>query len=83
MLHSIIHWPDVTGVPVSATCDLPTQYMPNPQTGVSYMTSLPESFKTAKVHDLRLDVRFTVLDMHDGKKLPRWKPRSHRTRTLG
>jgi transposase InsO family protein len=91
MLHSAIHWTDVADA-----CLWPMavqhavflhNHMPNERTGVSPHDIFTRSrWEQRKFHDLHVwgcPVYCLEKDMHDGKKLPRWKPRSHRTMNMG
>jgi hypothetical protein len=91
MLHSAIHWPDV-----SDACLWPMavqhavflhNHMPNEDTGISPHDLFTRSrWEQRKFHDLHVwgcPVYVLEKAMHDGKKLPRWKPRSHRTMNMG
>jgi Reverse transcriptase (RNA-dependent DNA polymerase)/GAG-pre-integrase domain len=91
MLHAAIKWPD--------TCDLSLwpmavdyavhiyNHVPNPTTGLSPMDLISQTkWPLAKCHDLHVwGSPMYVLDstMQDGKKLPRWNPRSRRGKFLG
>ena len=91
MLHSAMHWSDVADA-----CLWPMavqhavflhNHMPNEQTGISPHDIFTRSrWEQRKFHDLHVwgcPVHCLEKDMHDGKKLPRWKPRSHRTMNMG
>ena len=91
MLHSAIHWPDVADA-----CLWPMavqhavflhNHMPNDKTGISPHDIFTRSrWEQRKFHDLHVwgcPVYCLAKAMHDGKKLPRWKPRSHRTMNMG
>jgi hypothetical protein len=91
MLHSAIHWPDVADA-----CLWPMavqhavflhNHMPHPQTGISPHDIFTRSrWEQRKFHDLHVwgcPVYCLEKAMHDGKKLPRWQPRSHRTMNMG
>jgi transposase InsO family protein len=91
MLHSAIHWPDV-----SDACLWPMavqhavflhNHMPNEATGISPHDIFTRSrWEQRKFHDLHVwgcPVYVLEKAMHDGKKLPRWQPRSHRTMNMG
>ena len=91
MLHSAIHWPDVADA-----CLWPMavqhavflhNHMPNEDTGISPHDIFTRSrWEQRKFHDLHVwgcPVYVLEKAMHDGKKLPRWKPRSHRTMNMG
>ena len=91
MLHSAIHWPDVADAslwPMAVQhAVFLHNHMPNPQTGISPHDIFTRSrWEQRKFHDLHVwgcPVYCLEKDMHDGKKLPRWKPRSHRTMNMG
>jgi transposase InsO family protein len=91
MLHSAIHWPDVADAclwPMAVQHALFLHnHMPNEQTGISPHDIFTRSrWEQRKFHDLHVwgcPVYCLEKDMHDGKKLPRWKPRSHRTMNMG
>ena len=91
MLHSAIHWTDVAD-----PCLWPMavqhavflhNHMPNERTGISPHDIFTRSrWEQRKFHDLHVwgcPVYCLEKAMHDGKKLPRWKPRSHRTMYMG
>jgi Reverse transcriptase (RNA-dependent DNA polymerase) len=91
MLHAAIKWPD--------TCDLSLwpmavdyavyiyNHVPNPKTGLSPTDVFTQTrWPLAKCHDLHVwGSPIYVLDptIQDGKKLPRWNPRSRRGKFLG
>jgi Reverse transcriptase (RNA-dependent DNA polymerase) len=91
MLHAAIKWPD--------TCDLSLwpmavdyathiyNHVPNPRTGLSPMDVFSQTkWPLSKCHDLHVwGSPLYVLDptIQDGKKLPRWNPRSRRGKFLG
>jgi hypothetical protein len=62
-------------------------HMPNEQTSLSPHDIFTRSrWEQRKFHDLHIwgcPVYCLEKDMHDGKKLPWWKPRSHRTMNMG
>jgi hypothetical protein len=62
-------------------------HMPNEHTGISPHDVFTRSrWEQRKFHDLHVwgcPVYCLEKDMHDGKKLPRWKPRSHHTMNMG
>jgi hypothetical protein len=91
MLHSAVHWPEVADA-----CLWPMavqhavflhDHMPNDLTDVSPHDVFTRSrWEQRKFHDLHVwGCPACCLEkaMHDGKKLPRWKPRSHRTMNMG
>jgi hypothetical protein len=91
MLHSAIHWPDVADA-----CLWPMavqhavflhNHMPNEDTGISPHDIFTRSrWEQRKFHDLHVwgcPVYVLEKAMHDGRKLPRWQPRSHRTMNMG
>jgi Reverse transcriptase (RNA-dependent DNA polymerase)/GAG-pre-integrase domain len=91
MLHSAIKWPD--------TCDLTLwpmavdyavyihNHVPHPRTGLSPIDIFSQSkWPLSKCHDLHVwGSPLYVLDpsLQDGKKIPRWNPRSRRGKFLG
>jgi hypothetical protein len=93
MLHSAIHWPDVADAclwPMAVQHEHAVflhNHMPNEDTGISPHDVFTRSrWEQRKFHDLHVwgcPVYVLGKDMHDGKKLPRWKPRSHRTMNMG
>ena len=91
MLHAAIHWSDVADA-----CLWPMavqhavflhNHMPSESTGISPHDIFTRSrWEQRKFHDLHVwgcPVYCLEKEMHDGKKLPRWKPRSHRTMNMG
>jgi hypothetical protein len=91
MLHSAVHWPEVADA-----CLWPMavqhavflhDHMPNNLTDVSPHDVLTRSrWEQREFHNLHVwGCLVCCLEkaMHDGKKLPRWKPRSHRTMNIG
>ena len=91
MLHSAIHWTDAAN---ACLWKMAAQHavflhnqMPNKQTGVSPHDLLTRSrWEQPKFHDLHIwgcSVHCLDEEVHDGKKLPRWKPRSHQTMNIG
>jgi hypothetical protein len=91
MLHSAVHW-----LEVADACLWPMavqhavflhNHMPNDLTGVSPHDVFTRSrWEQRKFHDLHVwGCPACCLEkaMHDGKKLPRWKPHSHRTMNMG
>ena len=91
MLHSVIHWPDVSDVTiwpmaVSHAAFL-HNHMPNMETGLSpvdIFMKLP--WQQHKFHDFHVwGCPVYVLDksLADGKKLPRWQLRSIRSMNMG
>jgi hypothetical protein len=92
MLHSAVHWPEV----VADACLWPMavqhavflhNHMPNDLTGVSpHDVFTRRRWEQREFHDLHVwgcPVCCLEQAMHDGKKPPRWKPRSHRTMNMG
>jgi hypothetical protein len=91
MLHAAVHWPDVADA-----CLWPMavqhavflhNHMPDPATGISPHDIFTRSpWEQRKFHDLHVwgcPVYCLEKAMHDGKKLLRWKPRLHRTMSMG
>jgi hypothetical protein len=91
MLHAAIHWPDVAD-----SCLWPMavahavflhNHVPNPSTGISPIDIFTKTrWEQRKLHDLHVwGCPVYVLDktLSDGKKLPRWKPRSRRSINMG
>ena len=87
MLHSANHWSDVAD---SCLWPIAVQHavflhnhMPSEKTGISPHDLLTRSrWEQRRFHELHVwgcPVYSLEKDMHEGKKLPRWKPRSHRT----
>jgi hypothetical protein len=92
MLHSAIHWSEVAGtclwpMAVQHAVFLHNHMVPNDRTGVSLHDVFTRSrWEQREFHDLHVwGCAACCLEkaMHDGKKLPRWKPRSHRTMNMG
>jgi hypothetical protein len=91
MLHQAIHWPDVADASLWPMAVAHAVYLynhvPDPATGLSahYMFTRTR-WEQSKFHDLHVwgcPVYVLEKTMSDGKKLPRWKPRSHRTINMG
>ena len=91
MLHSAIHWPDVSDatiwpMAVSHAAFL-HNHMPNMETGLAPVDIFTKSrWQQHKFHDLHVwGCPVYVLDksLADGKKLPRWQPRSIRSMNMG
>lgn len=91
MLHSAIHWPEVADptlwpMAVSHAVYL-HNHMPNLATGLSPVDLFTKTrWPQHKFHDLHVwGCPVYVLDksISDGKKLPRWKPRSVRCFNIG
>jgi hypothetical protein len=91
MLHSAVHWSEAADA-----CLWPMavqhavflhDHMPNDLTGVSPHDAFTRSWwEQRKFHDLHVwgcPVHCLEKATHDGKKLPRWKPRSHGTMHMG
>lgn len=91
MLHAAIHWPEATD-----TCLWPMavdyavfihNHLPNRQTGLSPVDLFTRTrWPTHKCHDLQVwGCPTYVLDprVHEGKKLPKWTPRSRRGQFMG
>jgi hypothetical protein len=90
MLHSAVHWPEAADA-----CLWPMavqhavflhNHMPNDQISVSphdvFTRSRWEQRKFYNLHVWGCLVCCLEKAIHDGKKLPRWKPRSHRTMNM-
>ena len=91
MLHSAIHWPDVADptlwpLAVKHAVFL-VNHMPDPRTGLSpsdvFTKTRWEQGKFSDVHVWGCPVYVLDKMISDGKKLPRWSPRSTRTINLG
>jgi hypothetical protein len=91
MLHSAIHWPDVADpvlwpMAVKHAIFL-HNHVPDASTGLSPADLFTRSrWPHAKFHDLHVwgcPVYVLEKAMQDGKKLPRWKPRSTRRMNMG
>jgi hypothetical protein len=84
MLHAAVHWPEVSDAALwpqavqHAVCIC--NQMPNPSTGLSpFGVFARNRWPQHRLHDLHVwGCPVCVLDktLADGKKLPRWKPRS-------
>ena len=91
MLHAAIHWPDVADAslwPMAVQhAVFLYNHMPNQTSGLSPVDIFTKSrWQQHKFHDLHVwGCPVYVLDksMADGKKLPRWKPRSTRCANMG
>ena len=91
MLHSAIHWPDVADATVWPMAVAHAAYlhnhMPNMETGLAPVDVFTKSrWQQHKFHDLHVwGCPVYVLDksMADGRKLPRWQPRSIRSMNMG
>lgn len=91
MLHSAIHWPEVadpTLWPMAVNHAVYLHnHMPNISTGLSPIDLFTKTrWQQHKFHDLHVwGCPVYVLDksISDGKKLPRWKPRSVRCVNMG
>ena len=91
MMHAFLHWPDMEDTslwPMDVThATYLWNLVPNPATGLCPADVFrPTKFEHSKVLDLHVfGCPVYVLDksISDGKKLPRWKPRSHRCMYLG
>ena len=91
MLHSAIHWPDVADATIWPMAVAHAVYlhnhMPNMETGLAPVDVFTKSrWQQHKFHDLHVwGCPVYVLDksMADGKKLPRWQPRSIRSVNMG
>lgn len=91
MLHAAIHWPDVADaslwpMAVSMAVFL-HNHVPDPATGLAPIDLFARTrWEQSKFHDLHVwGCPVYVLDktIADGKKLPRWKPRSRRSIAMG
>ena len=91
MIHAGIHWPDVAKaelwpMAVSHACFL-WNHVPNPSTGLSPADLFTKTrWSQRKFHDLHVwGCPLYVLDksLQDGKKIPKWKPRSNRSIYVG
>ena len=91
MLHSAIHWPDVADAslwPMAVQhAVFLHNHMPNQTTGIAPVDIFTKSrWQQHKFHDLHVwGCPVYVLDktIADGRKLPRWKPRSTRCVNMG
>jgi hypothetical protein len=91
MIHSAIHWPQVADSSLwpaaVAQAVFLWNHMPDPHTGLSPSDIFTRTrYALEKFHDLHVwGCPAYVLDktIADGKKLPRWKPRSSRGMYLG
>jgi hypothetical protein len=91
MLHSAIHWPDVADpmlwpMAVQHAVFL-HNHVPNDTTGLSPSDVFTRTrWPQRKLHDLHVwgcPVYVLEKAMADGQKLPRWKPRAHRSVNMG
>jgi hypothetical protein len=91
MLHAAIHWPDV-----SDSCLWPMavahavflyNHVPSSDTGISPVDVFTRTrWEQRKFHDVHVwgcPVYVLEKSLSDGKKIPRWKPRSKRTIHMG
>jgi hypothetical protein len=91
LIHSSIHWPDLSDAslwPMAVQHAVHIwNHVPNPETGLCPSDLFTRTrFEQAKLHDIHVfGCPVYVLDksIADGKKIPRWKPRSHRCMYLG
>jgi hypothetical protein len=91
MLHSAIHWSEASDAclwPMSVQhAVFLHSHMPNELTRMSPHDIFTRSrWELREFHDLHVwacPVHCLEKAVHDGKKLPRWKPRSHRTMNMG
>jgi hypothetical protein len=91
MIHAGIHWPDMAKptlwpMAVSHACYL-YNHVPNPSTGLSPSDIFTKSrWPHKRFHDMHVwGCPIYVLDksLQDGKKIPRWRPRSNRSVYMG
>jgi hypothetical protein len=91
LIHAAVHWPEVSDTalwPMAvAHAVFLWNHVPNPSTGLSPADIFTRTrFPLEKLHDLHVfGCPAYVLDkkLADGKKLPRWTPRSDRCMYLG
>jgi len=91
MIHSALHWPQVADSSLWPSCVAQAVFLwnhiPDPSTGLSPSDLFSRSrYPIEKFHDLHVwGCPAYVLDktLADGKKIPRWKPRSSRGMYLG
>ena len=91
MLHAAIHWPDVADPTLWPMAVQHAVYLynrlPDPSTGIAPIDLFTRvRWVQRKFHDLHVwGCPVYVLDktISDGKKLPRWKPRSQRCINMG
>jgi hypothetical protein len=91
MLHQAIHWPDVADATLWPMAVAHAVYLynhvPNPTTGLSSHDLFTKTrWEQSKFHDLHVwgcPVYVLEKTISDGKKLPRWKPRSVRSINMG
>ena len=91
MIHAGIHWPDMAKptlwpMAVSHACYL-YNHVPNQSTGISPSDVFTKSrWPHKRFHDMHVwGCPIYVLDksLQDGKKIPRWRPRSNRSVYMG
>jgi hypothetical protein len=91
LIHAAVHWPEVADTALwpmaAAHAVFLWNHVPNPSTGLSPADIFTRTrFPLEKLHDLHVfGCPAYVLDkkLADGKKLPRWTPRSDRCMYLG
>ena len=91
MLHAAIHWPDVADTTLWPMAVAHAVYLynhvPDPSTGIAPVDVFTRSrWEQRKLHDLHVwgcPVYVLNKSLADGKKLPRWKPRSQRSINMG
>ena len=91
MIHAGIHWPDVAKAslwPMAVShASFLWNHVPSPATGLSPSDLFTRTrWSQRKFHDLHVwGCPLYVLDksLQDGKKIPKWKPRSHRAIYVG
>jgi hypothetical protein len=91
MIHSSIHWPDLSDTslwPMAVQHAVHIwNHVPNPETGLCPSDLFTRTrFEQSKLHDIHVfGCPVYVLDksIADGKKIPRWNPRSQRCMYLG
>lgn len=91
MLHAAIHWPDMADSslwPMAVTqATYIWNHVPNSDTGLSPSDIFTKTrWPHSRFHDLHVwGCPVYVLDkaIHDGKKIPKWKPRSTRMMMMG
>lgn len=91
MLHSAIHWPDIADSTLWPMAVAHAVYlynhMPSVDTGISPADLFTKTrWEQRKFHDVHVwGCPVYVLDksLSDGKKIPRWKPRSKRSMYMG
>ena len=91
MIHAGIHWPDMAKaslwpMAVAQACYL-FNHVPSAQTGLSPADIFTKTrWPHKKFHDMHVwGCPVYVLDkaLQDGKKIPKWRPRSHRSVYMG